>query len=344
MDRDLPGELARLPAIPLTPSTRFVRPLALGSLTLALLTLHACTDRTDRRGTEATRAAPAPTPERPTESTEVVLNFGVVGRVEPRLTVAGSQPLVDYLTEETRYRIELRIGRSTEEVELEAGMQDLVTFLEERLVEIAPLGVLSYCLADDRFGAVALVQTLNHEGQAVDRAVFFTAESGEITKLDGLVGKSVAVGPSHSTASHVMALHELDEAQIAPEDFAEMRRLENNDAVVQAVRDERFDAGVVSERVLERAGSDGLRVFHRSEPIPSPPLVVRADLPEPVQSSLRKALLDLDETSAKWDELFRNGFAPPNESDYDAVRKILNEQSPRCTVGCHEPVSFEVEQ
>ena len=267
----------------------------------------------------------------------MVLRFGVLTRAEPRLTVAGSKPLIDYLSEATPYRIDLRMGRSSEDVELDVGMQDLVTFLEERLVEIAPLGVLSYCLAGERFGAVALVQSMNDEGEPRERTVFVTRTSSEVRTLEDLSGRSVALGPSHSMLSHVLAVHELQSAGVSPETW----NLESDDAVVDAVISGSFDAGAVAEHIVAGSVDNTLRVFHVSRPIPSRPLVVRADLPEPVQEALRAALLELEKGAmSDWDRIFRNGFAPSVEADYAPVRRILNEQGARCTGSCHEPVGF----
>ena len=313
---------------------RLIHILAPGLLALIVSLSGGCRDEDGRAGEPSEEDDnPVPVPD----TSEVVLRFGVVIRNQPRLTVAGSKPLIDYLSEATPYRVELRMGRSSEDVELDVGMQDLLTFLEERFVEIAPLGVLSYCLADERFSAVALVQSVNDEGEPQERMVFVTRTSSEVRTLEDLRGRRLALGPSHSMLSHVLAVHELQNAGVSPE----TSNLESDDAVVDAVRNGSVDAGAVAEHVVADIGDDTLRVFHESRPIPSRPLVVRADLPEPVQESLRAALLELDKKAMSGsDRLFRNGFAPAVEADYAPVRRILNEQGARCTGSCHEPVGF----
>lgn len=300
---------------------RSLCPVLAGSLVLAL----GCRDAPDPWVSDEPATAES------SRDDAVVLRFGVVTRAEPRLTVQGSQPLIDYLTEATPYRVELRMGQSSEDVELEPAMQDMVTFLEERLVEIAPLGVLSFCLADDRFGAVPLVQSVGDDGEPRARAAFITASSSELRTLDDVRGKTLALGPSHSMLSHVLARHELANAGVD----AETSNLASDTAVLDAVRTGAFDAGVVAEELVD----DSLRVLHLSTYIPSRPLVVRADLPERVQASLRAALLEVKPGMAS-DPIFRNGFVTATEVDYRPVRRILNEQSARCTGACHEPVRF----
>lgn len=311
---------------------RFIDIFAAGLL--ALIVSLGCRDEGGRAGEPSEEDDnPVPVPD----TSEVVLGFGVVTNAERFPPVAGSKPLIDYLSEVTPYRVELRMGRSSEDIELDVGMVDFVTFPEERLVEIAPLGVLSYCLADERFGAVALVQSVNDEGEPRERMVFVTRTSSEVRTLADLRGRSVALGPSHSMLSHVLAVHELQNAGVSPE----TSNLESDDAVVDAVRSGSVDAGAVAEHVVADIADDMLRVFHESRPIPSRPLVVRADLPEPVQESLRAALLGLDKKAmSDLDRIFRNGFAPTVEADYAPVRRMLNEQGARCTGSCHEPVGF----
>ena len=305
--------------------------LSLAAGLLVFLIPLACGNHPGRQEVETRQAGVGP--DEPALTNNVVLRFGVVTRAEPRLTVAGSQPLIDYLEETTPYRVELRMGRSSEDVELDVGVQDLVTFLEERLVEVAPLGVLSFCLADERFGAVALAQSVNDDGEPLERAAFIVAGSSDVRGLEDLRDKRVALGPSHSMLSHVLGIYELEKADVT----ASTSNLQSDEAVVEAVKRGDYDAGVVAEHLVD----DHLRVVHRSLSIPSRPIVVRADLPEMVQASVRTALLELDrESTSSWDRIFRNGFAPSVDSDYTLVRQILNQQGQRCTESCHEPVRF----
>lgn len=290
-------------------------------------------------GARASRSRATPLPER-TADPRVLLRLGVATDADQRLLHLATQPLVDYLSERTGFRFEYRMGRSSERAEVEVTTQDLTAYVEERVVEIAPLGALSYCIAERRFAAVPLVRRRNDDGEPTERTLFFVREESPVRGLRDLAGRSLALGPSHSTHGHLVALHELDEAQI---DLGTLRRVENasaEEAVVDAVRGGRFDAGAIAESALPAPpASLGLRVVHRSAPLPSSPIVARGDLPETIRRALREALLELPPQD-DLDRAFRNGFAPVSPSDYEPFRRMLDAQGGRCATRCHDRVRF----
>jgi len=270
------------------------------------------------------------------EDQRVLLRLGVSARKDPQRTYRSSQPLVDYLNAHTPYRVEFRIGRSSESNELAPTAQDLVTFVEERLVEIAPLGVLSYCLAEDRFGALALVRHRNRDGEALDRSVFLVPAASDMRALSDLSGRSLALGPSHSTLGHLVPRYELALASVEP---ANVENLESESAVVEAIKSGAFDAGAAPQYLIDEAALEGLRALHVSTPIASRPMVVRRDLPEPVRASLLEALLSFrGEASALTESAsdFSHGFVQGAPTDYGAVCKMLDTVGASCSQGCHE--------
>jgi|GEM_PF-5671770 len=270
------------------------------------------------------------------EDQRVLLRLGVSAHKDPQRTYRSSQPLVDYLNAHTPYRVEFRIGRSSESNELAPTAQDLVTFIEERLVEIAPLGVLSYCLADDRFGALALVRHRNRDGEALDRSVFLVPAASDMRALSDLSGRSLALGPSHSTLGHLVPRYELALASVEP---GTVENLESESAIVEAIKSGAFDAGVAPEYLIDETALEGLRALHVSSPIASRPMVVRRDLPEPVRASLLEALLSFrGEASGVTGSAseFSHGFVQGAPTDYDVVCKMLDTIEASCSQGCHE--------
>jgi phosphonate transport system substrate-binding protein len=274
----------------------------------------------------------------------VVIRFGVGLYSDPRVTHSGYQPLMDYLTRNTPYRVELRLGRDTERAELDFNVMDLETYLEERVVEVAPLGILSYFMVEQKFGAVPLVKPLNRDGEPVARSVYLCREDSPMGDLRDLPGHRLALGPAHSTLSNVIPRFELVKSEVRFEHLSSVQNLSDEEGVIDAVLKGHFDAGAASEFLAERLNVEGLRILHVSEPIPTRPLVVRGDFPEPVTDSLRKALLELTAGGASdragWDEEFRYGFATADASDYEPVRQILNAGGCGCAKGCHEDVRF----
>jgi ABC-type phosphate/phosphonate transport system substrate-binding protein len=103
-----------------------------------------------------------------------IIYLGFSASREPWLTEKTYRPLGDYLTAHSAYRFQVTVGKDAEE---------LLGFLEERYVDVALLGPLSYLEARDEFGAVALVKPLNETGQSLTKCTFITAPipNGPIT-------------------------------------------------------------------------------------------------------------------------------------------------------------------
>jgi phosphonate transport system substrate-binding protein len=274
----------------------------------------------------------------------VVIRFGVGLYSDSHLTHSGYQPLMDFLSRNTPYRVELRLGRDTERTEVDVNSADLETYLEERIVEVAPLGVLSYLLVERKFGAIPLVKPLNHRGEPTARSVFLCRSDNPISGLDDLEGRRLALGPAHSTLGYVIPRFELVKSGIELGALESIQILPDDESVIEALLEGRFEVGAVSELLSRRVNSEDLRVLHVSEPIPTRPLAVRGDLPTVVADSLRKGFLKLDSNSAPqregWDEEFRYGFTPADASDYDPVRSILKASGAGCAKGCHENTRF----
>ena len=264
-----------------------------------------------------------------------VVILGFMQPIGTMVTTKAHQPLLDYLTAETPYRFRVLFSTDSERQ---------VGVLEERLVEMAHLEVVSYLEAHRQFGAVPLVKTLNRDGEPVARSVFVVREDSPLRDVTDLRGRSLALGSFHSTLSHLIPRHELLRAGVSVEDLGALEHFDNDEAVADAVLGGRFDAGAVEDAVAYRYREKGLGVLHVSDPIPTAPLVIRGDLPQRVSRAIREALLKLDFHQAKnrqhWDEAIRYGFAPATDSDYDPVRDIAGIMSGSCAKGCHAGVKF----
>jgi len=258
-----------------------------------------------------------------------VVILGFMQPVGTTVSTTAHQPLMDYLTAHTPYRF--RVLFSTES-------ERSVGVLEERLVEVAHLGVVSYLEAHIQFGAVPLVRPLNREGEPVSRSVFVVPRGSPLRNLVDLKGRSLALGSFHSTWSNLIPRYELLRAGVSLEDLGVLEHLDGDEAVVAAVLEGRFDAGAVEDVVAYRHG-ERLERLYASDPLPSAPLVIRDNLPTRVSQTVRDALLSLDfqeaEERQRWDESVRYGFAPAADSDYDSVREILKAVPTRCAGTCH---------
>ncbi|MGH9463199.1 MAG: PhnD/SsuA/transferrin family substrate-binding protein [Vicinamibacteria bacterium] len=240
------------------------------------------------------------------------------------------RPLMDHLTAHTPY-----MARALFHSDPEAT----VGMLEQRLAEFSHLGVVDYLEARDQLGAVPLARPLNRDGEPVSYSAFVTPQASPLRSLGDLKGHSLALGSYHSTLSHLIPRHELIRAGVPLEELGSIEYLENDEAIASAVLEGRFDAGAVDELVAHRYEEKGLRALHVSAPVPSAPIVARAELPQRVIQTVRDALLLLDLDGAKdrehWDEDIRYGFAPASAADYEPIRKIMETSGQGCQRSCH---------
>lgn len=265
-----------------------------------------------------------------------IIYLGFEGSAQPWIDHKTYKPLGEYLAAHTPYRFQITLGRDAEEV---------VGFLEERNVDVALLGVVSYLEAHKQFGAVPLVMPINKEGQPIARSSFITSEDGPIKNLSELAGVSVAMAPFHSTLGNLVPRFELMKAGIPTEKLTRLENLSKEEDVVHSVIDGRFEAGAVAEALARQSLSRGLRILHLSDPIPAGPMAVRPDMPLSVSELIKSALLSLTfddgSTRAEWNEAIRYGFTRALDEDYEPIRQMLNRHPTGCGLECHSDARFQ---
>ncbi len=264
-----------------------------------------------------------------------IIYLGFSGSDKPWLEAGTYRALSDHLTAHTPYRFQVTIGKNA---------QELLGFLEERYVDVALLGVVSYLDARKQFGAVPLVKPLGENGQPVARAAFITRESGPVAALSDLRGRSLALCSAHSSLGNLIPRYELMEAGLTIGALQGLENLNHGGDVVESVLEGRFDAGVVEEQVARSNLSRGLRQFHASRSLPTGPFAVRPDLPHSVKELIVDTLLLLRvenaDERAEWNPSVRYGFVRASDEDYAPIREIINRRPSGCGGTCHSDVRF----
>lgn len=262
-----------------------------------------------------------------------VVFFGINLRYSPRTMYLRYQPLMDYLTENTPYRFELKISRDYRDA--------LEDFREGRAV-ISSLGDGAFIDAMLRYGAVPIVKPLNKEGKPVGRAAIVVPRDSSVASLGDLAGKRFAFGFSHSLTGNLLPRHMLLQAGVAAADLECQVSMKNHDAVTKAVLKGMYDAGSVKEVFATKYEQYGLRVLAYSSPIPSVPLVVRPDTSAHLRNAVTSALLKLDARNpahrrimSQWDDEFRYGFAPASAQDYRELVWMFRSVPYGCGLRCH---------
>jgi phosphonate transport system substrate-binding protein len=258
------------------------------------------------------------------DSGKKVIYFSAITLYHPIVMYQRYQPLMNYLTEHTPYRFELKLSQD---------YRDIVKFLRQNKVQVALLGGVTYIEAKRQFKVVPILKPLGHDGKPYYRSVFITQTNNiQIKGLSGLRGKSVAFASPFSTSGYLSPLYELSsKGGIKLKDLSRHANLKYHDAVAREVLRGHYDAGAVIDSVANRFKSRGLKVIHESDPIPGLPFVVREDASPQLVKAIKIALLSLNYSNLsdrkimeQWDEEFKYGFAEADDTDYDSIRKMTD--------------------
>lgn len=262
-----------------------------------------------------------------------IIYFGIIPRYNPMIMYRNYQPIMDYLTEHTSYHFELKLARDYTEA---------VALLREGITPIASLGDVTFTEAQRKFGAVPILKPLNAKGEAFYHSIIIVPEDSAIRTLADLKGKTFAFGDPHSTSGNLIPRYFLFQHGITLFDLEEFVTLGSHDAVAKAVLKGKYAAGAVKDVIAYRYQEHGLRFLAESDPIPSVPIVVRADAPTALVAAVKKALLAIDAKDPRqrarmknWDPEFRNGFVEANSDDYLPIFQMMDEVRGGCGIRCH---------
>ncbi len=265
--------------------------------------------------------------------TKPVIYFGVIPRYNPIIMYRSYQPMMDYLTDNTPYRFELKLSRNYHEA---------VEFLRNGTTPVASLGDVTFAEAHQKFGALPILKPLNAEGEAYYRSIIIVRENSAIQSLDDLKGAQFAFGDHHSTSGKLIPYHHLLRNGIKLSDLDSYVHMESHDAVAKAVLKGHVDAGAVKDVVARRYREHGLRFLSTSGPIPSVPIVVRDDASEELVAALKMALLTIDPDDPRmqqhliqWDPEFSHGFVVAEKDDYQMIFDLTRNNMTGCGLGCH---------
>jgi phosphonate transport system substrate-binding protein len=261
-----------------------------------------------------------------------IINFGVVPRDNPRISYLKYQPLIDYLTEITPYSFELVLKKS---------YGDTVTAIENGDLDIAILGPLTYLEAYANSGVVCILKSITEKGEPFYRSVIVAKDNHPSNELSSLKGAKFAFASMKSTSGNLLPRYILANNGVHLKELSSYKHFNYHDSVVKWVLKGKFDAGAVRETVAEKYLPLGLKIMSISGPIPTGPVVISPNTPTIIVETLKKALLKLNstekgkETLKKVDPELQGGFIEARDSDYEGIRKIINDVPKKCGYGCH---------
>ena len=278
-------------------------------------------------------------PVLPAETAEkMTIRFGVIPRFNPHVTYEYYQPLMDYLSRNTPFRFELRVGRT---------YLDTIEDLRKGTTDVAYLGGATYAIARHRFGARALVKPRNAEGGTTYRCFIIVRKDSPIRTIQDLRGKSVAFGARRATTGSLIPSYMLFGAGVTPNHLKVVKNLHNHEEVAKAVLKGIYDAGAVKDVVAWKYEAQGLRIIAESGELPNAPIAAGPSLPKDAEAAMVKALLSIDGNSlegkatlSQWGPELQHGFVPARGEEYDFLYKKIASIPTGCGIRCHTSNPF----
>ena len=255
-----------------------------------------------------------------------VVRFGV----EPFDSTAKLVPIYDHIGKLLRDKIgcEVKIYvASNYNAEIEA--------MRNGKLEIGEFGPLGYVLAHQVAKADAVAAFSSKDGKPDTYwASLVTYPASGIKTVAEIRGHSFAFSDPASTSGHLFPAYGLRKAGIDPDKDIKALYAGSHTASYETLYNHKVDAGELNSEQLQSATQrghykDGDLVFlWKSDPIPTDPITVRRDLPEPFKHRVTQALQTLDlsslpEADRKIMGLGGARFVPQSDTSYDAIRDLV---------------------
>lgn len=202
-------------------------------------------------------------------------------------------------------------------------------------LEIGEFGPLGYVLAHQVAKAEAVAAFSNKEGKPDSYwASLVTYPSSGIKTTAEIGGHSFAFSDPASTSGHLFPAYGLRKAGIDPEKDIQALYAGSHTASYEALYNHKVDAGELNSEQLESATQRGhyhegdLVFLWKSDPIPTDPISIRGDLPDPFKKRLIDVLQNLDlsaldEKDRKVMGMGGTRLVPQTDQAYDGIRDLV---------------------
>jgi phosphonate transport system substrate-binding protein len=202
-------------------------------------------------------------------------------------------------------------------------------------LEIGEFGPLGYVLAHQVAKAEAVAAFDDGNGNPASYwASLVTYPDSGIKTVAEIRGHSFAFSDPASTSGHLFPAYGLRKAGLDPDKDIKAIYAGSHTSSFEALYNHKVDAGELNSEELESAKQrghykDGDLVFlWKSDPIPTDPISVRADLPESFKKRLVAALQTLDLTSVSEQDRKVMGLAgahlvPQTDAAYNGIRDLV---------------------
>lgn len=253
-----------------------------------------------------------------------------VPSVDAKLIADRSKIVERYLEENTGYEFDIRIPSSFVAV---------VEAFGTKRADIAVINTFGYILANEKYGAEALITFIRH-GHSKYRAQIVARSDSDINKAEDINGKKFAFVDPSSTSGYLLPMKVFADRKIKP---SETVFAQKHDNVIMMVYQKQVDAGATfysprnpdggledARRLVKTQYPDieeKVKIVELTDQIPNDPIIFRKDLSSDMKTKIQASLLEFIKTEEGQDAFKAlygvTKFLPSTDADYDSVREML---------------------
>lgn len=252
--------------------------------------------------------------------------------VDANVITSNAKDLLNFLEKETGYYFVTAIPSSFIAV---------VEAFGSKKADIASINTFSYLLANEKYGANALLRVVRDNNQINYRGQIVARTDRGIDSLKDLNDKSIAYVDPSSTSGYILPKALLDEKGIKPLEVVFGMKHDN---VITMVYQGQVDAGATyyappdpkTGKILDARMrvqtqfpdvEKKVKIIALTEEIPNDPIVFRKDLPEEMKKKIVDAMIKFVSTPKGQEAMYRiydiRNLIPAKDSDYDVLRDKL---------------------
>ena len=249
------------------------------------------------------------------------LMFGFDLRLGPKEEVRIYTPFLKYLENATGKRFRIKF---TEKYE------DTIKNLGRGKTHFAAVGVLSYLIAEQKYGIKYLVSGINKEGDPQYHTAIITAPDSKIEDLKDLKDKCFAFGSKMSTQGHLIPRKMLEDSGITLNDLSQYKYTASHVNAVRSVLNGECDAAGINNTLAKSMSADGeIKIIKVSQPYPSTVIAYNTAIDSEIIKEIQSALIAFDPMGKHRGMLYDwgktempMGFTKVNEPELNKIKML----------------------
>jgi phosphonate transport system substrate-binding protein len=243
------------------------------------------------------------------------LRFGSVAMDIPAEMHRRLTPLTKYLSDTLKRPVRLKLS---------PNMSVAIEEVSKAEVELAYLTPVAYIKARAKGEAQLVVKTRTN-GKDSLQLMIVVREDSPIKRVQDLKGRTFAFGDKAAILQRAVVVG----AGMPLESLGEYKFIGHYDNIAKGVASGDFEAGILKDTTAHDWQHRGLRILHRSPPLPPYNIVASSKVDAKLLRQIRQAFLALDIRNPAHKKVIQalddeyDGFAPASDADYDVVRQLV---------------------